>query len=124
MENFYKLSVLTKTSEGSTNSTSYSSTGMELQITPSATSSKILITTCNTSYMNSGGEWYYNNLYRGSTDLSPNGAIVGSRNNGNTIGCSLVINSLDSPNSTSQQTYKLMHRVSHTSATGYVSING
>ena len=112
-----------KTSEGSTTSTSFVSTGLELQITPSATSSKILVMTNNPSYLNSGNEWYYNTLYRGSTNLSNNDTFAGSRNNGNTIGCSLVCNFLDSPNSTSQQTYKLMHRVSSNGATGYVAIN-
>ena len=109
-----------KTSEGSTTSTSFVSTGLELQITPSATSSKILVMANNPSYLNSGNEWYYNTLYRGSTNLSNNDTFAGSRNNGNTIGCSLVCNFLDSPNSTSQQTYKLMHRVSNSGATGYV----
>ena len=112
-----------KSSEGSTTSTSYVSTGLELQITPSATSSKILVMANNPSYLNSGNTWYYNTLYRGSTNLSGNDTLAGSRNNGNTIGCSLVCNYLDSPNSTSQQTYKLMHKVSNSGTTGYTAIN-
>lgn len=113
-----------KSSEGSTTSTSYVSTGLELQITPSATSSKILIMVSNPTYMNSGSQWYQNTLYEGSTNLATNGdSFAGSRNNGNTIGCSLTINYLHSPNSTSQQTYKLMHKVTNNGATGYVGIN-
>ena len=114
-----------KSSEGSTTSTSYVSTGCELQITPAATSSKILLCTSNPAYLNSGGEWYYNTIYRGSsTNLTTTGDSFGAiRNNGNTIGASIVCQYLDSPNTTSQITYKLMHKVSNNGATGYVAIN-
>jgi hypothetical protein len=75
-------------------------------------------------YMNSSDVYYRGTIYRDSTNLSTNGNMASTRNNGSSIGCSFSINVLDSPSSTSQLTYKYYHRIdSGSGATGYISIN-
>ena len=113
-----------KTSESATTSTSYVSTGLSASITPAATSSKIFILTSNPVYQNSASQWIQNTIYRGSSNLSSGGdGFAGARNNGSSIGCSLVCSFLDTPNTTSSTTYTLYHKVEGGGGTGYASIN-
>ena len=113
-----------KTSESATTSTSYVSTGLSASITPAATSSKILIICTNPVYQNSASQWVQNTIYRGGSNLSSGGdAFAGARNNANAIGCSLSINFLDSPSTTSSTTYTLYYKVDGGGGTGYASIN-
>ncbi len=113
-----------KTSESSTTSSSYVSTGLSASITPSATSSKIFILTSNPVYQNSASQWIQNTIYKGSSNLSSGGdGFAGARNNGSSIGCSLVCSFLDSPSTTSSTTYTLYHKVEGGGGTGYAAIN-
>jgi len=105
-----------------TNATSFSTnsatmvdvTGMSVAITPSSTSSKILVMATVTCSGNNGGRFFIG-FKRGSTAIG-DGDASGSRIAGVTTGTeqvggetidSLSISFLDSPSSTSEQTYKL-----------------
>lgn len=103
----------TKTDVQSTTSTSYVDiTGMSLNITPSATSSKILLT---------GMVVIHHSLYtafvrilRDSTEIGTSGTGSNSAyivyNLNENANQSRAINFLDSPNTTSQVTYKLQFK--------------
>ena len=104
-----------------TTSTSYASTSLTASITPSATSSKVLILLGGVIYINTDQKYYFGTVYRASTDLG-NSAMVITRNNGAGGGTNLSSSLLDSPNTTSATTYTYYHKVD-SGATGYLSIN-
>ena len=101
----------TTTQTDTTSSTFADITGMTAAITPSATSSKILITFCQHIY-NSGGACHGPiKLLRGSTDLQVFGYT--SFDSSNDHMSMSTLQHLDSPSSTSALTYKLqLKRVS------------
>jgi hypothetical protein len=107
-------------SEGNTTSTSYASTSLAASITPSATSSKVLILMAGPVYQNTSSEDYIGTIYRGVSDIGGNG-LGRLRSNGGGIGGNFAITYLDSPSTTSSTTYTYYHKV--TSGTGYISIN-
>ena len=116
-----------KTDTASTTSTSYSAiSGLSASITPSSTSSKIYVmvslSASSTGGLNAGGAF---RLYRGGSDIgSLNGGSSGNRTTAmaqSTSGTNspwMVINSavnlLDSPSSTSAQTYQVYWRAEET----------
>lgn len=107
----------TKTDKATTTSTSMVDTGLSASITPSATSSKILIHVQLGSFSNERGtERAFANIVRGSTDIFLGDAATGhevtialntrtSDNEHVQIPCS--IHYLDSPSTTSATTYKV-----------------
>tara|TARA_R100001126_G_scaffold53073_1_gene29953 strand:+ start:846 stop:1679 length:834 start_codon:yes stop_codon:yes gene_type:complete len=99
----------TDTTERSHSSSTYSlaSSSLTVDITPSATSSKILVM-LSTSYKKNGGSMFIT-IFRDSTNLGNgnNGFINGDANNVPYPG-SIVV--LDSPSSTSQLTYQIRTR--------------
>ena len=107
----------TTESAGTTTSTSFSSTGLSAQITPSSSSSKIFVTCCFSGSKNSDandGDWAYFSIFRDSTNLGgANGrGITGHYNYQNLavdnhFPVSMVV--LDSPSSTSQLTYTVQY---------------
>lgn len=97
-------------------------TGFGKSITPSSTSSKILII-CNVNgYNGLAGNYYYFNMYRHTAAFTANGAVSGTQlfnntggfggvygNNGDRHqqkGCSFI----DSPNTTSEVYYNVCHK--------------
>ena len=124
-----KSFVLTSTT--SSNSSSFVDTGLELAITPSSTSSKILIT----GFLNCSGSYFksYILLLRDSTTLSVGDAaslrpqVYASTNPGDTGWdaynvTAVPLNFLDSPNTTSSVTYKTQFRPYLNSAsTAYIN---
>tara|TARA_R110000796_G_scaffold224384_1_gene340711 strand:+ start:28 stop:774 length:747 start_codon:yes stop_codon:yes gene_type:complete len=95
------------------NSSSYTATGLEAAITPSASNSKILIL-CHSTQQISGGTGTQT-IYRGSTQLASGGgsgtlSMAGMEQSG--VHYPMMINFLDSPNTTSATTYKLMQLAS------------
>jgi hypothetical protein len=102
-----------KTDTFSTASTSFVDvTGMSATITPSATSSKILVIASFVTANNNGAASMRFNLVRGSTNIAQ--ATGGSLNStwhgyfaSATAGGSAIISYLDSPATTSLTTYKL-----------------
>ena len=121
----------TKTDVFSTTSTSPTAvTGLSVTITPSATSSKILVmvTTYGAS-STSTGQWFMR-LYRGASAIA--GADSGGWNENATFygsqasydGAQVSVNHLDSPSSTSAVTYKVYGYQPITGRTFKVNQNG
>ena len=111
----------------STQSTSYVDvTGMSLAITPSSTSSKIIIVCCGTANSIGDEYWAYFTLLRGSTDLGnpSNGkGLLGLYNNADAADthAPMTMFYVDSPNTTSPTTYKLQLKTNNSS--GYAKFN-
>ena len=117
-----------KTDTASTTSTSFVTTGLEVSITPSATSSKILIN-ANPVFGGGGGAIVATQLWRDSSVLIQ-GDVGGSRTRSSSgwlyvytayNGWTVPIVYLDSPNSTSSLTYKVMYMSSSASYTAYLN---
>jgi hypothetical protein len=115
------LQVVTATdsTQRSTTSTSYvtGSNTLSVNITPSATSSKILLL-LSTGIQGSNGVSAYYTIYRDATNI---GGTNGFFNYNNAARESFTTNYLDSPNSTSQLTYQLYFKME--SSTAYININ-
>jgi hypothetical protein len=117
---------------GNTTSTSFVDTGPTLNITPTATSSKVLLLfNSGTCYENNN----YSNFYmyatfdRGGTNVAGSGAeITGTyiyqMSSVNDYGFTFHMNYLDSPSTTSQVTYKVMWRVNNSGAHIYHNLEG
>jgi hypothetical protein len=111
----------TLTTTATTSSTSYTDTGLTASITPSATTSKILIIVSAPMSKNDGGHGFFATITNGSgTNLivptSPGIRTVGfTRQEGFTgaqyTALPFSFTYLDSPASVSSQTYKLQYRV-------------
>ena len=110
------LQVVTATdsTQRNTNSTSFvtASNTLSVDITPSATSSKIFVIVNTTAYNNVSGKNFALTIYRDSTDLgSGTWGMVTSydtdTNGQRTIGQPTSMSVLDSPSSTSQLTYQV-----------------
>lgn len=93
----------------STNSTSFTdaSSTLTATITPSSTSSKVLIMMSIGTYKKAGGVQFIT-IYRGSTNLANNDGFVA--NNGVNNNYSTAVVHLDSPNTTSATTYEFRMR--------------
>ena len=116
----------TLTSATSSTADGFVDTGLQLAITPSATSSKILIT----GFINAGASYFktYVRLLRDSTVLSVGDAasnrpqVYGATHPGGSdwdeyAVTSIALNLLDSPNTTSSVTYKVQYRPYNNAAT-------
>ena len=104
--------------ETSTTSTSYVAvSGFAATITPSSTSSKILVLCSASSYINTS-DAYLGTIYRGGTDLGTFGRLFSTAGG---LGGFISFNYLDSPSAISATTYTYYHKVG--SGTGYVSVN-
>ena len=104
--------------ETGTTSTSYVAvSGFAATITPSSTSSKILVLCSASSYINAANA-YLGTIYRGATDLGTFGRLYSTAGG---LGGFISFNKLDSPLTTSATTYTYYHKVG--SGTGYVSVN-
>ncbi len=121
----------TKSDTATTNSNSVVTTGLEASITPSATSSKVLVLV-SFSYSAAADVNSIFQLYRDSTAIhlgdtasARERASVGTLYQ-DTVDAnvhSASIHALDSPSSTSSITYKLMYFVGRSGASTYVSLN-
>ena len=124
-KSFVLTSAVSSTADG------FVDTGLQLAITPSATSSKILIT----GFISTGASYFksYVRLLRDSTVLSVGDAASnrprvyassapgGSDWDTYNVSC-LSLNLLDSPNTTSSVTYKVDFRpYQHTATTSYIN---
>jgi len=91
----------------STTSGSFVASGMSVTITPSSTSSKILIQFDTSVYKNTDGGGYFT-IFRGATNLAGSGNQMNMMNvTDKYVPCS--IGYLDSPSSTSALTYELYY---------------
>jgi hypothetical protein len=103
----------------STTSTTYADTNITASITPSATSSKILVLVSQNGYGKSGGgdTKVQTKLFRGATEIAvvSGSAAYNTQNSPLQLG-TIGIAYLDSPSTTSSTTYKTQYRTSTGSA--------
>jgi hypothetical protein len=117
------LQVVSATTAGtvSTSSTSFVQTGLEVSITPSSASSKILVIASYNMNLLTSGNWVETTLYRGATNVGATRGFNGIYF-GNTVDihtpASLVY--LDSPNTTSATLYEIYIRAN---SSGTVNFN-
>jgi hypothetical protein len=112
----------TTTSNTSTTSTSFVATNLEVSITPSSASNKILIVSHGSGSATSGNESYIT-LYRDATNLG--NETYGMINWGSATAAmaeGFGLTYLDAPNTTSAITYKYYFKVSG-GGTGYFLLN-
>ncbi len=102
----------TKTDSTLSTSASYVATGLNVNITPSATSSKVLIMVSSYIDSNASTVQVYTTIYRDSTDLdsSGTGGLTSAYNGGGRLRSATNMSILDSPNTTSQITYEMYMR--------------
>lgn len=101
-----------------TTSGTFVTTGLTASITPSATSSKILIL-AGINLNNSGANDSYATLFKDSTNLGPANGFVNWFTNPSGQG-GAALNFLDSPSTTSATAYSVRLRVS--AGTGFISV--
>tara|TARA_R100001480_G_scaffold153707_1_gene157262 strand:- start:50 stop:535 length:486 start_codon:yes stop_codon:yes gene_type:complete len=105
---------VTHSSDISTTSTSFVDTGISLAITPSATSSKILVMTDILAYTAGGnqGNHMFTKILRGSTDLAERRVMTYDQGgSGVEYESNISHMYLDSPSTTSATTYKIQYRM-------------
>ena len=117
----------TLTSEYTTSSSSFNDTGLTLDITPSATTSKILIIAhLGGMYSNTSTNKFIFTCLRDSTNLGHTnygfGFTAGFTDGRILVGDGFTF--LDSPSSTSQLTYKVQGRSEDGSGSGQIAQNG
>jgi hypothetical protein len=101
---------MTTTSKTTTTSTSFVVTSLTDTITPSATSSKILILATGNLNNTTGSQWTYATIARDGTNLGNGFGMTGVYATGdNHSACTMTF--LDSPSSTSSLTYDVRIRV-------------
>jgi len=107
------------TSQVSTDLTSYTQSNLEVNITPSATTSKILVMTSFIGGTSRGNQTAFYTIYRDSTNLSSNDmAIIYDADNGNDeLRLPFSMQVLDSPSTTSQITYEVYFKINNGSYT-------
>ena len=109
-----------------TSSTTFQDTGLTASITPSASSSKILVNACGDAYISGTGYNVYGEirLVRGSTEIGKVDNLYDSENSsfGARLGQSFSLNKLDSPNTTSATTYKIQIRISSTNYSASIKL--
>ena len=106
------VSVESTAASSTTSSSFVAVSAMTLNITPTATSSKIYLTNMQLmSFANSGGYWSHVTIYRDGSNLSNNSDGLGTMrtNTGDNYLMTNIIY-LDSPSSTSQLTYQVYIR--------------
>ena len=109
--------VLTQASGGTvTSSNSYVTTGITATITPTSTSSKILITISSNYDSEAAGRQPAWTIYRNSTSLSSAAGFGNGYSAGSRLITSFLINFLDTPTTTSATTYTLYGKTFDTAA--------
>jgi len=114
----------TYSTEISNSTGTYSDAGLSVSITPSSSSSKILILCSQGMFKSTGSAGIYMQVLRNSTSILINGrlGITDSAGVGGFVLWSC--NYLDSPATTSAITYKTQFRNYNTTGTVYVNIDG
>ena len=109
-----------------TSSASFTSVGHSLAITPSATSSRILIQVCGGAghcpYVN---QFMPSTIYRGSTDLSDGDGleVIANSSSGLSVSPHNIV-FLDSPSTTNEVTYTPYYRSQPTKPNVYFNLTG
>ncbi len=111
-----------ETGSYASSTSAWTGTGMSVAITPSSTSSKILVMVTANGYQDTGGQYYMFNVHRHSASIAAEGSTSGAtRLFDDTRGFGIIYgnsgdrfavvsaNYLDSPNTTSQIYYNCTH---------------
>ena len=106
-------------SPGDSTSATFADTGLTANITPSSTSSKILVIVDHTNVQKTGSTQVGIKLFRDST-LIRQSRYLGNTNDSSRSHISVQILELDSPSSTSQITYKTQYN--NEQASGQASV--
>jgi hypothetical protein len=106
------------TSQVANSGTSYIDTGASVTITPSSTSSKILVVASTAIYMATADCTVYVQLLRGATQIGL--SVQNDSTSANAHQTSVIVY-LDSPNTTSATTYKTQFKNNNASKDSYVS---
>ena len=109
----------TTTTQTNHDTTSYAATSITASITPSSTSSKILVSVTSNLETNNVGEFGWYSIHRGSTNIAE--SSVGQPSGGGSPIFPIAIQKLDSPSSTDAVTYTLY--IKRTLATVVANIN-
>ena len=111
--------------EESTSSNSFQASSLSVDITPSATTSKVFVMCSGTGGTSGNATNNTITLYRDSTNLGDSDrGIITLYNGSNVIYCPFNINLLDSPNTTSQVTYKVYFKAYSGSHAQYLHKDG
>ena len=102
---------MTSVAKTTTTSTSFVATALTDTITPSSTSSKILIIATGNLNNTSANQWNYATIAKGGTNLGNSVGMVGVYAGGDNHSAA-TITYLDSPSSTSELTYDVRIRCS------------
>jgi len=107
----------TSSSASQGSETSFTDTGLNVTITPSATSSKILVMAHTTGLIDSSGSFVYFTIERqisGGSNTNIGDSSIGlSHMRGDSVNISnVMVHALDSPSTTSAVTYEFQRRVS------------
>ena len=101
----------TKTDSTLSTSSSFVSTGLSVDITPSASSSKVLVIVSAYIDSNANTVQKFATIFRDSTDLgSGTGGLTAAYNGAGRLRSAMNMSVLDSPSSTSQITYEMYMR--------------
>jgi hypothetical protein len=115
----------TGTTQRSTNNTTFTGPGYSVSITPSSTSSKILIMFSSMGYADTTAQGSIYTLYRNAVNLGD--GTVGQfmfRNSGGNLEYGLSAQVFDSPSTTSAITYGIYQRAEGGGAISYFSRSG
>jgi hypothetical protein len=93
--------------ETDTSSSSYVATGLSVNITPSSTSNKIFVTVTGSIDNQASGRVPRVTIYRDSTAIDSNDGLSLSYSQTDRTICPCSFSKLDTPNTTSQITYKV-----------------
>jgi len=108
-----------------TTSTSFVDSGLSASITPSSTSNKILVRYAMPQYNNTASRYVYSTLFRGTvsgTNLAPGSEGMGvSRISNESVVATVGGEFLDSPSTTSSQTYTVGFKCNAGQATAQIN---
>ena len=113
------------TTEASSSATTYQAGGLTVDITPSATSSKVLVFTSFSGSASVNTEETSYTIYRDSTNLAAEGAgsetVLVTIGNPSNIIAPINMQALDSPSSTSALTYEVYYKSTGGDSVAYVN---
>ncbi len=111
----------TNSSTTTISTSTFTSINLSASITPSSSTSKILIFATVGSVLKQGNTWGMVKLLRGATDLGTFASYIGFTNSSADNGSSVSLTYLDSPSTTSATTYEV--RVASAQNIAYVQVN-
>ena len=120
---FRVLQVVQATNASTTtiSTSTYTSINLSASITPSATSSKILVFATVGALLKENNTWANIKLFRGATDIFTAGSYIGYTGTATANGSSASLMYLDSPATVSATTYEL--KLASASNISYIQIN-